>query len=373
MPGLSLMVSCLVAMPGMGDDRFDRTVIYVFARTRRRARCGIVINKPAADVSLPDLLVQLDIVPAYEDHPSAGDRGRDAGADGAARSRRAAASCCTRRISSSDQSTLPIDGEESASPRRSDIPCAPSPGGRGPDRALFALGYAGWGDGPVEDRDPEERLALPLPGRPRGSVFGGTAEDKYSERHAQDRDRPRYALSPSPANAWYDVRPNGPAHFADATTIAMRGRFGLSNALARPAGARTADPTRLSPWPARRFRCDPDRVARRARGVGRAGARAQRRLAGFGTEAREGPVLPRRRDAGALRRARRASRRCSRGLQRATGWEPDRGPGGNPHRGLFEGRGRRRRLRSSPAGQFEALRAGLMAACTSPRRARRAP
>src|SRR5918994_533526 len=52
----------LVAMPGMGDERFSRTVIYICAHSPEGAM-GIVVNKPAADLSMPDLLVQLDIIP----------------------------------------------------------------------------------------------------------------------------------------------------------------------------------------------------------------------------------------------------------------------------------------------------------------------
>ena len=49
-------------MPGMADDRFARAVIYVCAHSAEGAM-GIVLNRPAADLSFPDLLVQLDIVP----------------------------------------------------------------------------------------------------------------------------------------------------------------------------------------------------------------------------------------------------------------------------------------------------------------------
>src|SRR4051794_5339734 len=55
----------LVAMPGMADERFARTVIYVCAHSQEGAM-GIVVNKPASDLNLPDLLVQLDIVPEEE-------------------------------------------------------------------------------------------------------------------------------------------------------------------------------------------------------------------------------------------------------------------------------------------------------------------
>ena len=52
----------LLAMPGMPDERFSRTVIYLCAHSAEGAM-GIVINKPAADLNFPDLLVQLEIIP----------------------------------------------------------------------------------------------------------------------------------------------------------------------------------------------------------------------------------------------------------------------------------------------------------------------
>jgi putative transcriptional regulator len=55
----------LVAMPGMMDERFARSVIYICAHSAEGAM-GIVLNRPAANVSMPDLLVQLEIVPELE-------------------------------------------------------------------------------------------------------------------------------------------------------------------------------------------------------------------------------------------------------------------------------------------------------------------
>ena len=55
----------LIAMPSMGDDRFARSVIYVCAHSTEGAM-GIVVNQPAAHISFPDLLVQLDVIPAAD-------------------------------------------------------------------------------------------------------------------------------------------------------------------------------------------------------------------------------------------------------------------------------------------------------------------
>ena len=55
----------LVAMPNMGDTRFNRAVIYLCAHSAEGAM-GIVLNHPARKVSFPELLVQLDVIGAEE-------------------------------------------------------------------------------------------------------------------------------------------------------------------------------------------------------------------------------------------------------------------------------------------------------------------
>ena len=52
-------------MPGMSDERFSRTVIYLCAHSSEGAM-GIVVNKPAPHISFPELLVQLEVVPASD-------------------------------------------------------------------------------------------------------------------------------------------------------------------------------------------------------------------------------------------------------------------------------------------------------------------
>jgi putative transcriptional regulator len=50
----------LIAMPGIGDPRFARSVILVCAYSDDYAM-GLVLNKPMDDLTLPELLKQLDI------------------------------------------------------------------------------------------------------------------------------------------------------------------------------------------------------------------------------------------------------------------------------------------------------------------------
>ena len=55
----------LIAMPSMRDERFSRSLIYVCAHSSEGAM-GIVVNQPAQNIKFPDLLVQLDVIPAKD-------------------------------------------------------------------------------------------------------------------------------------------------------------------------------------------------------------------------------------------------------------------------------------------------------------------
>ncbi|MAT34924.1 MAG: hypothetical protein CMK06_07250 [Ponticaulis sp.] len=50
----------LIAMPGIDDERFDRSVILLCAHNDEHAM-GIVLNKTLLDITLPDLFEQLDV------------------------------------------------------------------------------------------------------------------------------------------------------------------------------------------------------------------------------------------------------------------------------------------------------------------------
>ena len=51
----------LIAMPGIGDPRFERTLIYMCAHSSDGAM-GIVVNKEADNISFTDLLERLGII-----------------------------------------------------------------------------------------------------------------------------------------------------------------------------------------------------------------------------------------------------------------------------------------------------------------------
>jgi len=134
----SLTNHFLIAMPGLQDPNFSRTVTYVCEHTEQGAM-GIVINRPM-DIRLGEMLDQLDI--KSEDHqvldalvylggPVQPERGFVLHTSG-----------------NGFDSTLTITPEISVTTSRDVLEAIAS--GRGPARRLIALGYAGWGSGQLE-------------------------------------------------------------------------------------------------------------------------------------------------------------------------------------------------------------------------------
>jgi putative transcriptional regulator len=136
----------LIAMPGMRDERFSRSLIYVCAHSSEGAM-GIVVNHPAAHINFPDLLVQLEVIPATDliQLPSH---------VGAVKVLRGGPVETGRGfvLHSADffieNSTLPID-EGICLTATLDILKAIARG-KGPMSAVLALGYAGWAPGQLE-------------------------------------------------------------------------------------------------------------------------------------------------------------------------------------------------------------------------------
>ena len=61
-PAEQLEGQMLIAMPGIGDPRFDRTVIFLCAHSPDGAM-GLVVNKQAEDLTFVDLLDRLNVLP----------------------------------------------------------------------------------------------------------------------------------------------------------------------------------------------------------------------------------------------------------------------------------------------------------------------
>src|ERR1700761_4856564 len=83
----------LIAMPVMGDPRFERSVIYLCAHSAEGAM-GIIVNRPAGSIDFPGLLVQLDII-QKADQITLPENAEMMKVMKGARSIPAAASCCT--------------------------------------------------------------------------------------------------------------------------------------------------------------------------------------------------------------------------------------------------------------------------------------
>jgi putative transcriptional regulator len=134
-----LVGKLLVAMPSMDDPRFARSVIYLCSHTSERAM-GLIINRSATHITFPELLSQLNIepmrtsvhVPIQVGGPVETGRGFV--------------------LHSADyhmsDSTLKV-GDDIALTATLDVLRAIATG-KGPSKAILALGYAGWESGQLE-------------------------------------------------------------------------------------------------------------------------------------------------------------------------------------------------------------------------------
>jgi len=130
----------LIAMPGMGDPRFARSVVFLCAHSAEGAM-GLIVNKPAPDISFRGLLDQLGI------KPGAGAAAIRVHFGGPVEHGRGFV------LHSGDyrgnDSTLQVDdrfGMTATLDILEDIAR-----GSGPASSLLALGYSGWGPGQLED------------------------------------------------------------------------------------------------------------------------------------------------------------------------------------------------------------------------------
>jgi len=138
-PSDTLTGKLLIAMPGMGDPRFEHGVVYLCSHSGEGAM-GLIVNKPADDLSLVGLLEKLDIRttegaakgPIHFGGPVETGRGfvlHSMDYDG-------------------NDGTLAVDDSFGLTATLDILSHIAA--GRGPSRALVALGYAGWGPGQLE-------------------------------------------------------------------------------------------------------------------------------------------------------------------------------------------------------------------------------
>ncbi len=134
----SLSGQLLIAMPGMGDPRFEHSVIFVCAHSEDGAM-GLIINKPYNAITFSSLLEQLG-VSKYE-----GAQKIDVQLGGPVEVSRGFV------LHSQDyirDASMIVD-EELALTATLDI-LSDIAGNCGPRRYLLALGYAGWGPGQLD-------------------------------------------------------------------------------------------------------------------------------------------------------------------------------------------------------------------------------
>lgn len=129
----------LIAMPGMGDPRFAKSVVFICAHSEDGA-LGLIVNKPTPDLQLGDLLGQLNIP------KTAASRDIRVHFGGPVEHGRGFV------LHSADYSmpdaTLRVDDRFGMTATQ-DVLRALAQGG-GPRDAMLMLGYAGWEPGQLE-------------------------------------------------------------------------------------------------------------------------------------------------------------------------------------------------------------------------------
>jgi putative transcriptional regulator len=136
---MDLTGKVLIAMPGMGDPRFDGSVVYICSHSQDGAM-GLIINKPLRDLRLAEVLRKINLPPG----PHAPDLVVHFG--GPVETGRGFV------LHSADyragKSTLYLPDQLGMTATRDILEAMAL--GMGPQRALITLGYAGWGEGQLE-------------------------------------------------------------------------------------------------------------------------------------------------------------------------------------------------------------------------------
>src|SRR5579863_3097033 len=130
----------LIALPGMSDPRFEKSVIFMCAHSMEGAM-GIMINRAVEGLRFRELMAKLEL------DFSAEATDMDVLFGGPVETGRGFV-LHTGDFESSD-ATLPVNDEVSLTATVEILRAMGQ--GKGPRHAIFALGYAGWGPGQIED------------------------------------------------------------------------------------------------------------------------------------------------------------------------------------------------------------------------------
>lgn len=206
----------LIAMPGLNDELFGRSVVYLCEHTPKGA-LGLIINKPS-DITVADLFEKVDLplrrlelaaLPVFHGGPLQPERGfvlheamGDAQPVGTDETPPAVARAIREALSGLelDESTDPAEAEtpeaEAPAPRPSaygstlrladglemttsrDVLEALS-SGAGPRKVLLTLGYASWGEGQLESEITENSW-LTVEAQP-ALIFDTPVEQRYEK------------------------------------------------------------------------------------------------------------------------------------------------------------------------------------------------
>lgn len=139
MGGMDLSGKLLIAMPGMGDLRFQRSVIVLCAHSDEGAM-GLIVNKPTTDLSFSGLLEHLGI--------KLGGQGRDIRVHFGGPVERGRGFVLHSDDWEGGEATMTVPGGLRMTATLDVLQALAS--GEGPDQALLALGYSGWGPGQLE-------------------------------------------------------------------------------------------------------------------------------------------------------------------------------------------------------------------------------
>ncbi len=129
----------LIAMPGMPDPRFEKSVIFMCAHSAKGAM-GLIINKPIEGLSFNDLMdkFKIDVTTGALEPPILFGGPVNMGRGFVLHSSDYGTPDATLSITSGISLTATTDILEAIAH------------GQGPSKSMLALGYAGWGEGQIE-------------------------------------------------------------------------------------------------------------------------------------------------------------------------------------------------------------------------------
>ena len=179
----------LIAMPVMSDPRFARSVIYLCAHSEDGAM-GLIINQRASHISFPDLLERLGIETAENEDGVSDDSGTvSVHVGGPVETGRGFVLHSADYFV--DDSTLPIEDGVCLTATIDILKAIAS--GSGPNRAILALGYAGWSPGQLES-EIQANGWLNCPADP-DLIFDTNLESKYTRALAKIGIDPSHLVS----------------------------------------------------------------------------------------------------------------------------------------------------------------------------------